>query len=762
MFSLNKPTTDCASCKDWKLTLDGNVIWEYTHHSIDDRKSHLLHAIGRLIAESVDSEVSIDGTHSFSRKGGFGSLESALSTILSCGGCIEYSVNSNDCKPCVTQKDGQMIICVVGNLFDNDRSVFANPVNKAESHHIISRQSLCTGLGYNLVVSGVDTPIEILAPIVVDWRWVTRSKDFSIRVGQVSGHRCGHGILLIQLYKAGILWRQEDIETDVRSLDGKRICVDVICSCPCTDVDNHPATDWIPQFPDTVDAKGAQEISGLLCPPWAETMSKSEIIKALARAAFPWRMALRALWGVHIENPGDGKESVELLNHLVGGSVCEEFLSLLDGSAILVSHTTEAEHATLIEQTGMAMLTRMGMGDTYRMGVLPLSCLEYDRLYKTGAMQGSDCICSTYGTIVDLAKCVFEGAESGCTRKTMCVPYDATAKQVLITVASLIDVPPPIALHTVSKKQIASTMAFEFGTPIFDAIENKHDRLGAGSRAHSTDGENIVHPYRIRLMEGKVMLTRDMSTNERKACDAVPIDGVDPTTVSTSTERTRRSMLKNAFPSMAQRLELKNSTISASLEEAQCRRFSPVWSLEGLDAGENLSSMGMSLMVAFALGGWNGACVRVFVSAEGCAFFAYWNDHVKEFVLVDPISSEKNAFDMAPSLMQCPQSGTTVSVSKGTILEIKELTRWHVCQVSQVKGCEVGGRRALVQYIASRKEEWISLESNLWRRLSINEEKSDIEKVIKSLIKTRDSLGTKADTDLVEQNVKRHRADSAM
>jgi hypothetical protein len=191
----------------------------------------------------------------------------------------------------------------------------------------------------------------------------------------------------------------------------------------------------------------------------------------------------------------------------------------------------------------------------------------------------------------------------------------------------------------------------------------------------------------------------------------------------------------NLFPKLAKRLELQNNTIEACLREAQARRVSSEWSLEGLDCGDNLSSLGMTIMMALIFTGWLGIRVRVFIGLCRSALLGIWNDTNDNFQLLDCTKTIKNSFEICPHFLDCPESGTDICVKKGMIIEVRTAVKWHVAQIIKVRPDLMS---AHVQYIGNKREDWISLSSHCWKRLS--DENSDSDRVIRYLIKKNDLL----------------------
>ena len=145
----------------------------------------------------------------------------------------------------------------------------------------------------------------------------------------------------------------------------------------------------------------------------------------------------------------------------------------------------------------------------------------------------------------------------------------------------------------------------------------------AGSAGHAPNEKLAPYFVRIDVSNGRVLLTQDPLISVRTADDTVSIDDLTTMDLDSDVGRRRRSDLLQTFPKLARRLELQKSTVDACLQEAQARRVSSEWSLESLDCGGNLSSMGMTVMMALILAGWLGVRVRVFIGRCHCSLGGY-------------------------------------------------------------------------------------------------------------------------------------------
>jgi hypothetical protein len=707
-FSLSR--VDGAEEESFFLSFEGERIF------LPNGKTECLsRCIGRIVAESVDSFLSVDGRRPFPRRKGFGTLSSALAGILSLGGSVSL-VRSPLSLPCVTvEREGEMEIHVHGewnSLTLHDICMDKGGKRGGADSIVYHNEELVGGYSFLICADGIHTQ-RPLPPSHLDWRWVIRSPLLSLRVSTTPFE--GSGEFRVFLYRGGILWKEERVSCSSSFPSGFEFHVDFVCdskAAVCGDEDYG----WIPPFPSLMDDMGSTELSlFFLVSRAASFFSSSSILCALARSAYTWRHFLSEKWVCTPPSSPLSDPVQELANLLRDTSVSDDFLRLVDGG-ILLLHCGKDDR---INTVGLSILRRMqlpipgwsGGGressilefSVSSFAVLPLTCERYSHLYSLGVFSSVEGA-GAQGVLVT--------PPNTDTERVICVPNDSTSRHITSCISSLLRI-------GVEGEELPSLLPFEFGS------------LYSEEGFYGVSPGETVYPYRVRVDErGGVFLLRDFTTLPVLARHPLPVDSVS--SVPVDRKRSNRIVIKSLFPSLSRRIELQRSEEASCLREVQCRRVSMEWSLESLDGTRNASSLGLSLLLALTFGGWMGARVRVFLGVAKGALFGYWSEG--GFLLVDPAKTVRNSFDMSPFLSPCLESGYDSCVRKGLLLEVKATRMWNLALVLYVERNEEMGDRAHVRFASSGKERWIPLHSSVWRRVSRDEEESDIDLVFRSKI----------------------------
>ena len=139
--------------------------------------------------------------------------------------------------------------------------------------------------------------------------------------------------------------------------------------------------------------------------------------------------------------------------------------------------------------------------------------------------------------------------------------------------------------------------------------------------------------------------------------------------------RVKRELVSALFPRLFQRMRSADadapSALRACLLEVRARRVVPDWTLDGLDATGNLSSLGLSILLALLLRYWCGCSARVHVSRTGGALVGVHSEG-NAYLHVDPASTCVNAFELAPDMMPLLESGVEHEWRKGDFAIINE------------------------------------------------------------------------------------------
>ena len=165
--------------------------------------------------------------------------------------------------------------------------------------------------------------------------------------------------------------------------------------------------------------------------------------------------------------------------------------------------------------------------------------------------------------------------------------------------------------------------------------------------------------------------------------------------------------------------------------------------MEGFNSGKNLSSLGMTLLLAILLGMWEGCCVRVALSRTRAAMFSVLVDS-NDFVLVDPTRTTFNLFEASDYLMNVPTQHTVVNICKGSLVEVRFGTRWVT---AVVRGVDQAKGQFSVEFVHNLSRSIYSIRSHTWRRVS--DETSDLGRIVRLFLdaKRKQTLSDAASTD---------------
>jgi hypothetical protein len=669
----------------------------------------ILRAWGRLTAEAMDSEVAMDGTKAFMRSGGFGTLSNAIATLASRHPLTlidDSALSTPGLKLC-----GENVEVRVTGTWNLKRlaNIKGTP-STTEAHQVVYHEEYVPCFAFALEKAKI--PENLVPPPTVYWMWVYRTKYQALRVCKVEGPLGYHSgaEFTVHLYRCGILWMSESHSTEHVAIHGAVFYVDVITSVAY----GTESLEWIPTFPDVIDEDGSS-IFGLtfLNTSCITDLSQSVVVARLMACAYSWRSFLCERWTF----PGDRIQG--LVNVLQDERVSDDILKLIDGT-VLIKQVRKDDRIDLI---GTILLRRLQTVTSSRsadhkvsvrtelsigqFGIFPIHSSRYAHLYDLGIMNQLDNI-SAYGVLFGNSSC-----------RTLALPNDSTPSHVAMGLSSLCSYDVEIDEADSEMKEI-----IEISPGVL---------LSEASYAGYTSNDKLSPYYvRINIQDGCVILTQDPHTPIYEANGVISIDELSTGQFTCDANRTRRPDMMSIFPKLARRLELQNNTIEACVREAQARRTSSEWSLEALDCGGNLTSMGMTVMMALVLTGWMGIRVRVFLGRCRSALLGVLNEMNGYYQLVDCTKTTRNTFEIAPHLSGCPESGKDICVRKGMLIEVRPVAKWHLAQI--IKLCP-DSMSAHIQYIGNERQEWISLSSQCWRRLS--DENSDVDKVIRFLIKNK-------------------------
>ncbi len=337
-----------------------------------------------------------------------------------------------------------------------------------------------------------------------------------------------------------------------------------------------------------------------------------------------------------------------------------------------------------------------------RVEVLPIARTRFERLHDIGAFNG-EVACRS-------------GVVLGTETRILCVPFDSSPPHVADAVRTLLlgreEEPNLTGMHPL--------LRFEFGVVYQE------------SASRCTASETLVS-YRL-LVDGPsrtLQLVGDV--DERfETEDVLSVDELERLTVPCDPARTRRRDVADLFPEMTKRVEVTSSeNVSACLREIQGRRVTREWTLDSVDAGHNMSSVGLALLMHLLLSQWLGARCRIAQSRSGAAMVAVHIDGV--YRLVDPCRTLRNLFTLAPS---CSSSSyaSTPTPSVGMMVEISPIGNclWHL---SIVRSVTVDEGIMVVEVVQTRRRTTVSLGGQKWRR--VGQDASDTDQIVRGFLRDR-------------------------
>ena len=396
-----------------------------------------------------------------------------------------------------------------------------------------------------------------------------------------------------------------------------------------------------------------------------------------------------------------------MLDALRDSRVSDEFVVFLNPRVVFKHINCRDDRINLI---GMSILNRLhahagGFSASSKEAVLgefsigsfastPLSKQQFRRLFSLGMLTRWCILATEHGALLDEMKWQ--------ASRVLLVPHDSQTSDLGMAISSLLT----CEIHVDASCPRELTFAFDD-----DGLQCEP------STACGIQPQEQLQPYILRLDTERrcVTLVEDTKTTPMPASDAISVDDVQD--VPYDTKRTRRGEVQKLFPSLASRLHSLDGTSTACFMEVQARRTTVEWSLDGLDSGKNLSSLGMSILLAISLGGWYGARVRVFIGRTRAAALGFWSGD--GFRLVDPVRTNVNAYDVAPYVSCLPESGKNNRIYSGVFVQVPSNGQWRVAKVVRLSGLTPDTYQQMeVLFLSTGKKVWISLKAQTWRRLA--------------------------------------------
>lgn len=436
-------------------------------------------------------------------------------------------------------------------------------------------------------------------------------------------------------------------------------------------------------------------------------VSESNVLRSLWEFLTDrWHTMLRSMWVV-----GTDDLLLQLLRHV---KTPDCIVRCIDPSVLI----NKRRHNERIDVLGMTIVRRMKCCDATRYAdmrasmfyhhgvsrieVLPVARVRFQRLYDIGVFHGMPACRS--GVLVNV----------GSDDTIMCVPMDSRTLHLSEAVATL--------LLNDSSELSGDRPVTSFGFGI----------MYQETSSQCPPSETLI-PFRL-LVDVPTHTLQLMEDVEQDRFDVETIRSVDELermVIPCDESRTRRRDVAIIFPEMSKRVEMKSSEdVSACLREVQSRRVVREWCLDAMDAGRNMSGLGMTLMLHVLLSQWLGARCRVAQSRSGAALLAVYVNDAYEFV--DPCRTLCNFFTLSRELADTIVSSATTTPREGMVIEVRQGGQWHVGVVRTV---EVDRGSMIVQTAIKDNRVVVSIGGHGWRR--VGQDTSDTDRIVRPLLLSR-------------------------
>ena len=644
----------------WRFLVDPDGLLQLDFHRLfcavpaAPSPAAVARAWARLAAEAEDSVRAADGTARARQAPRFGALRDAVAALVGAGARVQLVPDVPLDAPGVYAPEGGAVGADVLVARPWAWTVLADAAPPAPAYTAGADEVLAhagPGRGWALRVRDLPPPPRLEAP-PGPWRTVVATPALVVRVW-LEADAGPPGCLAASLYRAGHLW-EEEADAPSTWLAGHRLHVDVRAA------DKH--ADAVPPWPCAVDAAGAAAFGEeLLRYAWAEEWGRCGVARALFGAARPWRAALRDAWR------GDEDAQMAALGN---ARVCDEVSALLPAAAL----TRGVPAPPAVSLAGFAALRRMVPAtgtraadwqagvlhehDVAGFAVMPASRARWARLHALGA--------------ADACEACAHGALAGGARRTVVVPVDADARCVWLALASLFahHLPDPTA-----------------EAPAWPAARDLLPGEQQLEAAQACAPGDWVKPYHVKLTADAVQLLCVPDAAAVPAEGALSLDAAAARLAGAATAEPRAEWLaayRMRFPHAYRRLAQQGRTaaerVAACLREAQARRVTLEWTLEGLDAGRGLSSLGLGVAVALGLVCWAGARAQLYLSPAQGALVGCWVGD--ELVLVDPTQTHATFYDLAPRLNALAEAGEERKAQRGHVVEVLCKAQWQAAVVT--------------------------------------------------------------------------------
>ena len=412
-----------------------------------------------------------------------------------------------------------------------------------------------------------------------------------------------------------------------------------------------------------------------------------------------WHTTLRSMW-----QTGTQETLLQLLRH----TTTPDCIARCIDPSVLLSKTMQNERINIL---GMSLVRRMKCCDAtryvdmrtsmiahhgvVRFDVLPIARSRFAHLYDIGVFDG----------ITACRGAALVGVEAF----GMCVPVDTKTIHLTEAIATLL---------------LGSSTDLSGERPIHEFV---FGALYQESSSQCPVPESLLS-YRLVIDAVSQKLRMQDSEEHFDTEEIFSIDELERMTIPCDASRTRRTDVAALFPDMARRVESKSSQDrSACLREVQSRRVTREWALDAIDAGGNMSSLGLTLMLHLLLSHWLGARCRIAQSRSGAALLAVYTDG--RYCLIDPCRTLCNFFSLSREMSTFAATGTAIAPHKDMVVEIRQGGKWHVGVVRIV---EVEKGSMIVQTAWNGTRVVISIGTHDWRR--VGRDGSDLDGIVRPLL----------------------------
>ena len=457
-----------------------------------------------------------------------------------------------------------------------------------------------------------------------------------------------------------------------------------------------------------------------------ELSKKSSIVRSILGAAKGVSAFIRQNWSDCEE---ERQKRVEILKDPESS---DEFCALMDGGDLVKVSREVREHSLC----GMSILRRLqtsafhysdvdwGMTAIEEFSVcgfycMPVSKERFSALYKMGCF-------SSYGEKDVCEHGLITVNERG--GRIICLPTSPSASDIAAAISVLIPIESPTSLPF--QKGISESECVH--------IPFSMDMRYEGSTCCLPGEELTLHKIRLDVENGVVLSPFYHGGARFFSSSSLSVDNLcrmPSSLLPTYTDFLRRREVEAFLPRVCTRLgEKKDGFIPlmhSICAEVQARKVCSRWRLESLDEGDNLSSLGLSILLASLLGGWMGMKAAVALTPSHSACVAVWGKEREgdneSFLIVDPCRSNKNIFKLFPflSLPEMRPARGDERIRKGVLVEVKHGEKWR-CAVVERSYPSKG--MASVTYLMSGKQGQISASNYSWRRVSQDGDTSDLDK----------------------------------